>query len=221
LSDRSKLIDPKRDMGKAKAGEVPPQTATLYAPDANQHEYGTSHFSIVDAEGRAVAMTTTVESAFGSHVMAGGFLLNNQLTDFSFEPVRDGEPVANAVAPGKRPRSSMAPIIAFDPSGKLRLLIGSPGGNNIIAYVAQALVALIDAETPVQEAVAQPHHVNRNATTDLEEGTAIVGLEAELKAMGHEVAIKRLGSGLHGIRITDRGLEGGADPRSGGAAVGD
>jgi gamma-glutamyltranspeptidase/glutathione hydrolase len=115
----------------------------------------------------------------------------------------------------------MSPIIAFDPSGKMGILIGSPGGNNIIGYVAQALVALIDSGTPTQEAVALPHHVNRNSATELEEGTAIVALEPDLKALGHEVAIKRLGSGLHAIRITDRGLEGGADPRSGGAAIGD
>ena len=221
LSERSKLIDPAHDMGKAIAGQPPGQRAWLFGPDAASREFGTSHFSIVDGEGHAVAMTTTVESAFGSHLMAGGFFLNNQLTDFSFEPVQDGKPVANAVAAGKRPRSSMAPILAFGPDGKLRLVLGSPGGSNIIAYVAETLSALIDGELVMQDAVALPHHVNRNGATELEEGTAIVGLEAELKALGHDVAIKRFDSGLHGIRITDEGLEGGADPRRDGAALGD
>lgn len=221
LAERSKLIDPAKSMGIAVAGVPPGQRADLFAPDENSVEHGTSHFSIIDAAGHAVSMTTTVESAFGSHVMAGGFLLNNQLTDFSFEPVRDGKPVANAVAPGKRPRSSMSPVLAFDPQGKLRLIVGSPGGSRIIAYVAEALVGLIDGELSMQEAVALPHHVNRNGPTEIEENTGLVALAPQLTAMGHEVSITTLGSGLHGIRITDEGYDGGADPRGNGTAAGD
>lgn len=221
LAERSKLIDPAKSMGVAVAGVPPGQRADLFAPDDLSVEHGTSHFSIIDAEGHAVSMTTTVESPFGSHVMAGGFLLNNQLTDFSFEPVRDGKPVANAVAPGKRPRSSMSPVLAFDPQGKLRLIVGSPGGSRIIAYVAEALVGLIDGDLSMQEAVALPHHVNRNGPTEIEENTALVALAPQLTAMGHQVSITTLMSGLHGIRITDQGYDGGADPRGNGTAAGD
>ena len=179
----------------------------------------TTHFSIVDHEGNAVSMTSSVEGPFGSHLMAGGFFLNNQLTDFSFLSGVDGRPVANAVAPGKRPRSSMSPTMVFDGSGRLYAALGSPGGSRIIAYVTQALVALLDWQMDMQSAIALPRHANRNGPTDLEEGTALQALTPALEALGHEVRARRMTSGLHGIRITATGPDGGADPRREGSAL--
>jgi gamma-glutamyltranspeptidase/glutathione hydrolase len=181
----------------------------------------TSHFSIVDSDGNAVAMTTSIQTTFGSGVMVRGFMLNNELTDFSFRPERDGRAVANAPGPGKRPMSSMAPTVAFDPAGRLEIVAGSPGGAWIIGYVAQALIAMIDWHLSAAEAASLPHALNRNGATELEEGTPLFSLVGPLQAMGHEVAQRNLESGLALIRVTPRGLEGGADPRREGVALGD
>jgi len=225
LAERAKLISPDRAMGRAEPGLPPGWSAAdgrlKRADDASAELASTSHFSIVDAAGNAVSMTTSIENAFGSRLMACGFLLNNQLTDFSFLPEVDGRPVANRVEPGKRPRSSMSPTLVFDSEGRLALALGSPGGSRIIAYVVQALIAVLDWGLDMQAATALPHHVNRNGATELEEGTALVALAPALEAMGHEVEIKALTSGLHGIRVTARGLEGGADPRREGVVLGD
>ncbi len=166
-------------------------------------------------------MTSSIESAFGSRLMAGGFLLNNELTDFSFRPEVDGRPVANRVEPGKRPRSSMSPTLVLDEQGRLVLAVGSPGGSRIIGYVVKALVAALDWGLDMQAAISLPNAVNRNGPTDLEEGTAVADLKPRLEALGHEVRLRPMTSGLHGIAVTPRGLEGGADPRREGVALGD
>jgi len=180
----------------------------------------TSHFSIVDADGNVAAMTTSVENAFGSRQMAGGFILNNQLTDFSFAPEKDGAAVANRVEPGKRPRSSMAPTIVLK-DGKPLYALGSPGGSSIIPYVATALIGLIDWQLDMQAAISMPHMLNRFGTYELEAGTQAEEFADDLKALGFETKIGDLNSGLHGIAITPDGLTGGADPRREGIALGD
>ena len=179
----------------------------------------TSHISIVDQYGNVLSMTTTVENAFGSRLMVRGFLLNNELTDFSFRSHRDGVPIANGMEPGKRPRSSMAPTIVMQ-AGKPVLAIGSPGGSRIIGYVATSIIAWVDWGMDVQQAVSLPHAVNRFGTYDLEEGTAAAEMETALSEMGYEVKLRGLNSGLHAIEIGDH-LSGAADPRREGIALGE
>ncbi len=225
LERRASLIDTERAMRSVEAGVPVAGAAARYAPSLPQTMVSTSHFSIVDAEGDAVTMTTSVQSAFGSTLMVGGFLLNNQLTDFSYEPERFGRPVANRVEPGKRPLSSMAPTFVLDREGRLEIAIGSPGGTRIINYVSQALVNLIDLGMNVQDAIAAPHFVAQYATVELEQGTPIVEHAAALEALGHRVVLRTLNSGLHGIVIehgeAGRRLYGAADPRREGVALGD
>lgn len=180
----------------------------------------TSHVSIVDAAGNVASLTTTIENAFGSRVMVRGFLLNNELTDFSFRSHRDGVPVANRVEPGKRPRSSMAPTIVLK-DGKPVLVVGSPGGSRIIGYVAKTIIAYIDWDMDVQRAVALPHLVNRFGTYDVEKGTDAEALAAPLAAMGFKVKARGMNSGLHVIAIGPHGLMGAADPRREGIALGE
>jgi len=185
----------------------------------------TSHFSIVDPWGDAVTMTTSVQSTFGSTLMVGGFLLNNQLTDFSEEPERFGRPVANRVEPGKRPLSSMAPTFVLDGEGRLRIAIGSPGGTRIINYVSQTLLNVLDFGMNVQDAISAPHVVAQQGPIELEQGTPVVEHAAALEALGHRVVPRTLNSGLHGIVIEydagARRLLGGADPRREGIALGE
>ncbi len=222
LKARSRLIKTDRSIGKAKAGEPPDRRAGLLAPDDALELPSTSHISVVDSFGNAASVTTSIESGFGSRVMVNGFLLNNQLTDFSFRAERDGVPVANRVQAGKRPRSSMAPTIVFRPDGSVRAVVGSPGGSRIINYVAQAIVAMIDWDLDPQAAVDMGHVVNRNGKTDLEEGTAAEALMSDLGALGHEFNIRKLTSGLHVIEVLEDGtLRGGADPRREGVSMGE
>ena len=223
LDARARLIDPMHAMGKAQAGTPLLQKTELpdYAPMRPQIEQGTSHLSVVDDRGEVVSMTTSVEAAFGAQIAAGGFLLNNQLTDFSFEPIIDGKPVANAPAPGKRPLSAMSPTIIFDPDGKFFAAIGSPGGRLIIGYVAEAIVNLIDAKLSMPETAAAPRHINLNGPTLIERGTALDMLAPALTAIGHQVRAVRFDSGVNGIRRVNGGYEGGADPRREGVALGD
>lgn len=201
-------------------GKPPFDHAMLLAPDNSLELPSTSHFSIVDAIGNVVSMTTTIENGFGSRLMVGGFLLNNELTDFSFVPEIDGKPVANAIEPGKRPRSSMAPTIVMK-DGKPILAIGSPGGSRIIPYVAKTLIAWVDWEMDIQQAIELPHLLNRFGIYDLEKGTAAEKLAPALEALGFKTEIRDLTSGLHGIEITPQGLEGGADIRREGVALGE
>ena len=179
----------------------------------------TSHFSIIDAKGNAVSMTTSVENVFGSRLMTGGFILNNQLTDFSFTPVTDEGPVANRIQPNKRPRSSMSPTVIFDQDGNLQMVIGSPGGSRIIGYVLETIIGVLDWQMDMPTAIAMPHFVDRNGTLDLEDGTPLAGQKAALETLGYKVAIRSLNSGLHGILVTPEGLEGGADPRREGVVL--
>ena len=217
LSERAQLIG-ERDLGKATPGEL---TTLVYADDQSPEFPNTSHISIVDAEGNAVSLTTSIETGFGSGVMVGGFLLNNQLTDFSIVPEVNGNPVANRVEPGKRPRSSMSPMMVFDEQGELLHVVGSPGGARIINYVAQTLVGLLDWNLDMQAAMDLPHVTNLNGETALERGTTIEALAEGLKARGHQVRVQDLNSGLHGIsRLEDGSLYGGADPRREGIATG-
>lgn len=220
LKQRAAEIDPAKAGGKAKAGEPPGAPAPMAAPK-QPPEKGTSHIVVRDKWGGALSMTTTIETGFGSRLMAGGFLLNNELTDFSRAPVRKGLVVANRVEGGKRPRSTMSPVIVMK-DGAPALLVGSPGGSRIIGYVAGAIINVIDFGMPVAEALATGHVSNRNGPTDLEAGTAAEAMAAELTAMGHKTRIRSLNSGLAAIRIHGDGkLEGAADPRREGFALGD
>ena len=222
LTVRAQRVDRNRAIETpAAAGNPPWREAMLYAPDASMDLPGTSHISIVDAEGNAVSMTTTIESSFGSNLMVRGFLLNNELTDFSLRPEADGRPIANRVEPGKRPRSSMAPTLVFDADGDLLMVVGSPGGSRIIEYVAKTLVATLDWGLDVQSAIDLGHVVNRNGGTDLEAGTSAEALQGPLEALGQQVTIRDLNSGLHAIMITEGALVGAADPRREGIVLGD
>lgn len=221
LAERSALINPARDMGKAEAGNPPMKHALLLAPQRTPQLHGTSHFSIVDDNGQVVSMTTTVEFAFGSEMMARGFILNNELTDFSFDPEIDGKPVANAPAPGKRPLSAMSPTIMFTGDGEFKIALGSPGGPIIIPYVAETIVGMVDGDLTPEQAAALPHHANPNSATVLEEKTPIVNLAPQLKAMGHDVQIAHMDSGLNIIERVKGGYIGATDPRRDGVAVGE
>ena len=221
LADRATLIDANKSMGRAAAGDPPHQRTDRWADDASLELPSTSHLSVVDARGNAVSMTSSIENAFGSRLMVRGFMLNNELTDFSFVPARDGRAVANRVEPGKRPRSSMSPTLVLNGDGTVRLVIGSPGGSRIIPYVAKTIVAVLDWGLDVQAAIDLPHHTNRNGKTDLEANTAIAAIAPELERRGHQVSVRGLNSGLHGIERVGSSLRGGADPRREGVARGE
>jgi gamma-glutamyltranspeptidase/glutathione hydrolase len=225
LRARAALIDTNKAMATIAPGEPLPAAAWEFAPGTASERPSTSHFSIVDRFGDGVAMTTSVQGAFGSQLMVGGFILNNQLTDFDYVPTVSGKPVANRVEGGKRPLSSMSPTMLLDERGRLRLLVGSPGGTRIIGFVAQSIVGMVDWNLDVQQAVAAPHFLAEEGPVELEDGTAIAAHEQELEALGHNVALNDMNSGLHAIEIeyTRRGrvLFGGVDPRREGVALGD
>jgi gamma-glutamyltranspeptidase/glutathione hydrolase len=225
LRSRAALIDPDKAMGTIAPGEPRAASAWEYAAGTASERPSTSHFSIVDRFGDAVAMTTSVQGAFGSQLMVGGFILNNQLTDFDYVPTVDGKPVANRIEGGKRPLSSMAPTMLLDERGRLRLVVGSPGGTRIIGFVAQTVVGFVDWELDAQQAVAAPHFLAEEGPIELEEDTPLAAHEAALEALGHNVVLNGMNSGLHAIAIehTRRGrvLYGGVDPRREGAALGD
>lgn len=224
LAQRAALIS-SRSMGRAPYG-VPEGMAVAWGADTAPERPSTSHLSVADARGAVLSMTTSVEDAFGSRQMVGGFLLNNQLTDFSFDARDDKGPVANRVQPGKRPRSAMSPTLVFDKaSGKLLLSTGSPGGTAIINYVAKVLVGTLDWKLDVQQAISLPNFGSRNGPTELEAGRFAPAVVEELKARGHDVRQFDQTSGLQGImRIRKDGREvwfGGADPRREGTVKGD
>jgi gamma-glutamyltranspeptidase/glutathione hydrolase len=187
----------------------------LWGRDTTAEAAGTSHLSIVDKDGNVVSMTATVEAPFGSSRWAGGFVLNNQMTDFARTPTLGGRALANQIEPGKRPRSSMSPVIVFDEHGELLLVAGSPGGNSILAYVAKVLVGVLRGSQDVQHAVDSPNIVARGQTVRVETGVpGGQGVADSLRSLGYPVQ-ERQGenSGLHAILVTDQGLEGAADPR--------
>ena len=221
LASRATLVRRDRSLGRAPPGKPPGAPLAELADDAALELPSTSHFSIVDAQGNAVAMTTSIEFGFGSRQMVRGFLLNNQLTDFSFVAERDGRPVANRVEPGKRPRSAMAPTMVFDRDGKLVLVLGSAGGSAIINHVVKTLVAALDWDLDIQQAIALPNFGSRNGPTELERGSAAADWAAALRTLGHEVRLIDMTSGLHGVLRTHSGWSGGADPRREGMAKGD
>lgn len=219
LSERAALLT--RDSALEDVGPGSPDWdhAMLWADDESIELPSTSHISIVDADGNALSMTTTIENGFGSRLFVRGFLLNNELTDFSFRTNANGYPIANRIEPGKRPRSSMSPTIVMQDGAPI-LVIGSPGGSRIIGYVAQAIIAHLDWGMDVQQAVAMPHLVNRFGTFDVEDGTTATDFVDALSNMGFEVNARGLNSGLHAIAVGDM-LEGGADPRREGIALGE
>lgn len=218
VAERAKLIGP---MAAATVAPGNPRGAGVRAPDRTQEVHGTTHLVIVDSWGNVVSMTTTVESIFGSGRMVYGFFLNNQLTDFSFSPEdRDGAPAANAVGPGKRPRSSMAPAIVLDRNRRFVAAVGSPGGPSILAYNLKALVGMLDWKMPVQDAISLPNLIAGGSFYAAEVDKFSPDLRAGLEARGVKLTsgFGAEGSGLHGIEATPNGLRGGADPRREGVA---
>ncbi|BEV72705.1 MULTISPECIES: gamma-glutamyltransferase [unclassified Paludibacterium] len=222
LATRSQLIQPGQSMGQASPG-LPPGQVAAWGRDQAVELPCTTQIAVVDRFGQALSMTTTIEDQFGSRIMVPGrgFLLNNQLTDFSFSPQDQGKPVANRIEGGKRPRSAMAPMLVFDPSGKLYAVTGSPGGSAIINYVAQTLIGLLDWHLDPQQAVSLPHYGSRNGPTELESGRGLGTLVPTLQALGHKVVMTDMTSGLAAILRTPGGWTGGADPRREGRVEGD
>ncbi|MBY0422797.1 MAG: gamma-glutamyltransferase family protein, partial [Parvularculaceae bacterium] len=228
LADRAKRIDPARAATTVKPGDpgkfvADPAVAAKWralGTDASGDGPSTSHFVIIDGAGRVVSMTTTVEFAFGSQQMAMGMVLNNQLTDFSFLPTVNGVPVANAVAPGKRPRSSMTPVVIFDKKGNVWGALGSPGGPAIMGYVAKTVIAMLDWGMTMQQAIDLPNIVNPRGAATLERGRFDAATIEALKQRGHAVSERELTSGVHGVRVLKNGAyDGGADKRREGVVL--
>lgn len=224
LAGRSGEIDLDKSMGEAKPGRPADSALLGEMPSVSRmpEPLSTSHMAVVDRHGNAVSFTTSIEGTFGAHLMVGGFLLNNQLTDFAFSPAAKGWPAANRVEAGKRPRSSMAPTLVFDrKTGDLTAALGSPGGPNIIGYVTQTLIGLIDWHLDPYAAIAAPHVLNRNGPTLVEAEHDLDALVAGLKALGHKVKVQELESGANVIVVRDGQLIGASDPRREGVALGD
>ncbi|MBA2126783.1 gamma-glutamyltransferase [Hyphomicrobium methylovorum] len=222
LDERRRLIDATRAMEKAEPGFPPGLAKKTFGIDATHEVPGTTHVSIIDGDGNALAMTVTIENAFGSRLWASGFLLNNELTDFSFEPVdANGDAIANAVAGGKRPRSSMAPTIVLGRDGLPEIVTGSPGGSQIILYVVKNLVALMDWGLDAQQAVALPNFGSQGGPLIIEYSDNFIWPAFELTSYGHVISRTTMTSGVHTIVRRNGHLEGGADPRREGIALGD
>ena len=233
LKARGELIDPKLSNGRAEPGNpfrpryvgawAQEQTQAL-ADDQSLEFPGTSHISIIDRYGNAVSMTTTIEDQFGARIFVRGFLLNNELTDFSMLAKENGLTIVNHVQAGKRPRSSMAPTIVYDQQNRPLIITGSPGGSAIINYVVKSIVGMVDWGLTPQAAAALPNFGSRSAATEVELGTTLATMKPELERRGHSVNIMEFTSGLHilqrDIGAKAGGWRGGADPRREGIVLG-
>lgn len=227
LAERAKLIDPARATNRYPVGTPPQASQSALAPHAGPHIPSTTHFVAVDEAGNAATWTASIQAPFGSFLMADGYILNNELTDFSFVPEANGHPVVNRAEAGKRPRSSMAPTLVFDAEGRLVLAVGSAGGSRIITHVLKTVIATLDWGMDIQQAISSPNfHKDNGGTLEIERGSALEALRPRLEAMGHKVVARPTVSGLQGVQIVRDAagkptLLGGADPRREGVALGD
>ena len=220
LRNRSENINP-RVKSRVRSGNPPDRPNPPLGGDDSPEPPSTTHMSIVDDRGNAISLTTSLGLGFGTGLMVEGFLLNSQLRGFGFKPTSYGRPNINRPESGKRPRTSKSPTMVFNRDGSLRLIIGSPGGGRIVNYVARALIAVLDWGMDVQQAISLPHILPRRRKVELEQATTAEKFKDKLEKLGHEIKIRRLTSGLHGIEITPYGLVGGADPRREGIAMGE
>ncbi len=221
LKARGSLIKADARMAMSEAGK--PRGAMAFTPGPGNEVPSTTHFAAADANGNVASWTSTVEGGFGSQMVASGMVLNNELTDFSFEPEKDGKPVANRVQGGKRPRSSMAPAIVYDASGKVVLAVGAAGGMTIPAQVAKAIIGVLDWKLSVADAIALPLvYVNGDTlyAESGDQGDLLKPVVPVLEAMGHKVVVTPLGLKANGLERTAKGWRGGADPRSEGTSLG-
>ncbi|NBV05960.1 MAG: gamma-glutamyltransferase [Proteobacteria bacterium] len=218
LKSRSALIKRNQALPKVAAGKFALARQNFIVNNKTVELPSTTHLSVVDEEGNAVSFTSSIEYFFGSALIVDGFLLNNQMTDFSFLPEINGKKVANAIEPNKQPRSSMTPVFVFDKNDKLLMVVGSPGGPRIIQYSLRTILDYLDWKIDIQKAISMPNFVVLNDVVELEKDTAIVKLEPGLKKLGHQVTVKELTSGIHAITIKNKKLTGGADPRRDGVA---
>jgi gamma-glutamyltranspeptidase/glutathione hydrolase len=219
LASRSALISPDSTMATVAPGK-PAGAPTEFALAAGQPEHGTSHFVAADHWGAVASYTSTIERPFGSGLMVGGFMLNNEMTDFNLSPTRDGKPTANTLAPGKRPRSAMSPAIVLDRDGKVVLVIGAAGGATIPAQVAKAIIGVLDFHLSVQQAIALPQIIAIGDQVRVEQGTPLEAMVPALTALGHKVSATSLPSKANGLERWQGGWRGGADPRSEGELMG-
>ena len=219
LKKRAKLIKMDSVISNVTAGSFGKKYQRQKINAANEKP-STTHLAIIDKAGNAVSMTSTIEYLFGSVLMVDGFMLNNQLTDFSLAPTINGKLVANRVHPKKQPRSSMTPTFVFDNKNNLIMVIGSPGGPRIIQYVAKTIIAALDWNMTIQDAISLPNHVILNDVIELENRTSLTKLKPALEKLGHKVKLADITSGLNGIIVNDSALIGGADPRRNGLALG-
>ena len=219
LQNRAKKLNSLKKIENIKPGNFEDKLSHNFTDDISIELPSTSHISIVDMYGNALSMTTTIENGFGSRLMTkGGFLLNNELTDFSFKTYKNNKRIANSIEPGKRPRSSMAPTIILKDNKPIYIL-GSPGGSNIIGYVVNAIISMIDWKQDAQKAASTAHAINKFGTYYLEKNTHLSKLETSLKKMNYEVKLRKFSSGLNIIHI-GKNLYGGSDHRREGIAIG-
>jgi gamma-glutamyltranspeptidase / glutathione hydrolase len=220
LAARAQLIAPDRSMASVSAG-TPPGAVIAQADTLTPDVPSTSHFSVIDRRGQAVSLTSTIESGFGSGLMVSGYFLNNELTDFSMVPDRDGKPVANRIEAGKRPRSSMSPTLVYAPDGRLRMSIGAAGGSTIPVQVTKAIIGVIDWQLSAEQAIALPAlFAPGGSQVSIEQGTSLEAMLPALKALGHaEISARVLPLKANAVEVVDGELRGAADPRSEGRSV--
>ena len=219
LKNRAKLISFDKKIAQISAGEFA-DFSQKFANDNSNEPPSTTHMSVVDRDGNAISMTSSIEYFFGSGISVDGFLLNNHLTDFSFIDEVNGKKIANSIAPNKQPRSSMSPSFVFDKKGNLILVVGSPGGPRIIQFVAKAIINYLDFNLDIQQAISAPNFVALNEEIELEKNTPLEKLQKDLQQLGHKTKIIEITSGTHAISVFNNQLQGAADPRREGVAVG-